>query len=273
METKSVTAQSFDSDVLQASRHRPVLVDFWAPWCGPCRMLAPTLEEIASEYADKLSVVKLNTDEEPELAQRYGIRGIPAVKLFRNGRVVAEFVGVQPIAQIRAFLAPHLPRDSDRIRSEALSLAEQGDTKGAIARLREAVAGDPDNHPAILDLVRLLALDGQPEEAQKVFDQLPAAVQLDAQARAIKAHIHMSFVTRDAGEDPTSLAAQRAQAARALMQGDATKALDQWFALMEKDRRFARGDGRADVLNAFELIGNDDPRVTTYRRRLANLLN
>src|SRR5690349_17490469 len=109
----AVTTATFPQEVLNASAAQPVLVDFWAPWCGPCRMLSPVLDQLADENAGKLKVVKVNTDENQDLAQQFQIRSIPAVKLFRGGKVVAEFLGAQPLSNIRAFLEPHLPRASD----------------------------------------------------------------------------------------------------------------------------------------------------------------
>lgn len=264
---EAVTTADFGDRVLEASRTHPVLVDFWAPWRGPCRMLAPALEEIARELAGRLRVVKVDTDQEPQLAQRFGIRGIPAVKLFRDGRVVAEFVGVQPAAAIRAFLAPHLPRPSEDARQAALALAATGDIDAAVGALDAVLAADPENAQAALDRVRLLARAGRAAEAQAAFEALPAAIQLEPAAAPVKALVY--FAALIAASEPQS---ERAAAARALLAGEVTQALDRWLALMEADRRFARAEGRADLLQAFELVGADDPRVAPYRRRLAALV-
>ena len=133
----AVTTATFPAEVVNASSSQPVLVDFWAPWCGPCRALGPVLEQLADENAGKVKVVKVNTDENQDLAQQFQIRSIPAVKLFRGGRVVDEFVGAQPLAQVRAFLEPHLPRASRREHLAARELGEQGRLRGRRRQLAQ----------------------------------------------------------------------------------------------------------------------------------------
>ncbi len=270
---RSVTADTFEAEVIAGSADRPVLVDFWAPWCAPCRMLAPVLEELADEFGEKLRIVKVNTDEEPALAQRFDIRGIPALKLFSKGAVVAELIGAHPASVIRATVAPHLPRESDAARLAALTLAEDGDYERAIAAMREVVASDPQNTQAALDLVRLLARAGRMDEAEEAYATLPAALQLDPEGRAVKAFVHFKRLAGSASPSSDGAAARRAEAAQALLNGDVERALDQWLELMQSDRNFARGAGRDDLLQAFEFIGLDDPRLPAYRRRLAALLH
>jgi putative thioredoxin len=139
----SVTTESFHQVVVQGSHERPVLVDFWADWCAPCRMLMPVLASIADSYGGKLLVAKVNTEEEQGLAAEYGIRSLPTVQLFKDGRPVDQFMGALPEPQIRQFLEQHLPRESDQLLARAQGLLSAGDLEGA-ARMIEAVGqADP----------------------------------------------------------------------------------------------------------------------------------
>jgi putative thioredoxin len=262
-----VTTSDFQAQVLERSAAQPVLVDFWAPWCGPCRALAPVLEKIADELAGKLRVVKLDTDEEPEIAQRYAIRSIPAVKLFRGGRVVAEFVGAQPYGAVRAFLEPHLPRPSAAEHAAALELAERGNVAGAVAALTQVHASDPANLEATLDLTHWLAVSGAHDEAAGVLDALSPAAQSDSAVRATRAFVHFSRLAAGAKESP------RTNAASAFIEARAQAGLDALFDWWQSDRKGAGAAAREDLLHAFDLLGESHALVPPARRRLAALLH
>jgi putative thioredoxin len=228
------------------------------------------LEQVASETSGKVKVVKVNTDENQDLAQQFQIRGIPAVKLFRNGRVVDEFVGAQPLAGVRAFLEPHLPRASAGEHEQARQLAQHGDFAAAIAKLRAIAENDAGNLDARRDLARYLALSGEVVAASKVLGQLPPQAQSDAESHAVRAVIHFAaLATSEAARND----ADRASAARSLLGGSHEAAIEMLLTRMQGDRAFATRAGREDLLQAFALLPANDARVVGWRRRLAALLN
>jgi len=266
----AVTTANFTAEVVNASASQPVLVDFWAPWCGPCRALGPVLEQVAGEHEGKVKVVKVNTDENQDLAQQFQIRSIPAVKLFRGGRVVDEFVGALPLGRVREFLEPHLPRASATEHVAARELGDTGNYSDAITRLRAVAESDPANLDARRDLARYLALSGDVIGASKVLGQLPPQAQSDAASNAVRALIHFAAL---ATSEAARADASRASAARSILGGSPDAAVESLLARMQGDRAFATRAGREDLLQAFALLSADDARIAGWRRRLAALLN
>ncbi|MCP5328698.1 MAG: thioredoxin [Sinobacteraceae bacterium] len=268
----SVDAASFAREVLEASSATPVLVDFWAPWCGPCRMLAPVLDQIAEEHSGRLKVVKVNTDEEPQLAQQFQIRGIPAVKLFRNGKVVAEFVGAQSLGAVRAFVKPLLPAQPDDPLERARALQTEGRYAEALALLREAMSAAPTDETLAIELGRTLALSGDPGGAEAAVAELAPALQTDPPVKAVRALAHFARIL-SSPDETDAIQSARVTAARALLQGKLQAGLDALLAAMQRNRRYATGQGRQDLVYAFDLAPDDHPGVTAARRRLAALLH
>lgn len=278
----------FPERVIARSHQVPVLVDFWAPWCGPCRMLTPTLTKLAAEYGGKVFLAKVNTDVEQDLAIEYGIRGIPAVKLFRDGKVADEFVGVQPESTVRALIEKFLPRETDTVIERAISLAHTGNTPEAIELLRDAVVRDPQNEKAAIELVRLLStspeghdLKQRVEEAQRLLDSLRAGA--NPEIDALRARLNLLRAVADAPplEDlktilqtnPNDLDARYRLAARLALKGKYEDAMEEFLEIVRRDRKFADDAGRKGLLTVFALLGNKDPRVSQYRAVLARALN
>jgi putative thioredoxin len=235
---RAVTEQDFAATVLTASNSKPILVDFWAPWCGPCRMLTPVLEQLAADLGEQIEIVKLNTDEQPALAQTYQIRSIPAVKLFHQGKVVAEFVGVQPASQILAMLQPFLAPAADDPVLLAESQLQSGD---ALA-------------------------------ATKILDKLPANQQSSERVRMLYARAHFVALAQIDVEMSLDYSV-RAAAARAVLNSNYAEAIQLLLAHMASNSRFARAEGRSDLLRVFELAEPNHPDVAAARRKLATFLN
>jgi putative thioredoxin len=242
------TESNFQTAVLERSHEVPVVVDFWAPWCGPCRQLTPVLERSVAARGDQVELVKVNTDESPELANTYGIQGIPAVKAFRDGSVVAEFVGAQPPPAVERFLDSLVP-------SEADALVGAGDEES----LRRAVELEPGRADAALPLARLLHSRGEDEEALRILGQVHGSFAADGLAARIE-------LERDPGGVPGL-----ADAFAALDAGDHERALDLLIsALSSADG--AKDDIRRVVVGELDELGVDHPLARESRRKLASAL-
>lgn len=284
------TQSTFSRDVIEASQRIPVLVDFWAPWCGPCRALGPMLEKLETEYVGRLRLVKLNTDENPELAAQFGVRSIPYVVAFVDGQAIDSFVGVLPESQVRAFVERLLPNPSELERRKAARLLAAGDVEGAAAALRAAVALSSDNDAARFDLAALLldqpaALGGSTalDEADSLLAATAKSARDDPHWRALAARLEslrraaalpsaaalQARIDADAGDLQARL--DLAQLHIAERRFDA--ALEQLLAIVERDRGFGDDVGRKTMLSVFELAADQPQLVAGFRRRLSAALN
>ncbi|HYZ11349.1 MAG TPA: tetratricopeptide repeat protein [Actinomycetota bacterium] len=252
----AVDETDFEERVVEASRRTPVLVDFWAGWCQPCLVLGPVLERLAGEYAGRFTLAKVDVDANPGLATRFGIRGIPAVKAFRDGAVAAEFMGVQPEDLIRRFLEAVVPSPADERVAEARASASPEDAE---AGYREALAIDPSNVGAVAGLTRLLLDRGETEEARALL----ATVPVEDGIRSLLAEVELREAAAEHGE--------LAGAARAALSGDHRHALERLLAMVQG------GDGGGDdarrlMLGVFDLLGDHAPLTREFRGRLASAL-
>jgi len=241
-----VGESNFDAAVLERSHALPVVVDFWAEWCAPCRQLGPILEREASKRAGRLELVKLDVDANPTLARTYGVQGIPAVKAFHKGQVIAEFVGAQPAAAVARFLDSLLP-------SEAELLAQKGDEES----LRRALELEPGHSEAAIRLARIVHGRGQLEEALEILEKVRGSFAADGLAARIR-------LERAAAPDLS-------RAFAALDAGDNEQALD---VLIEAIRpaRGSRDEIRRVVVGVLDELGVDDPLAAKSRTRLASAL-
>jgi putative thioredoxin len=268
---KEITLETFESDVLQASVATPVLVDFWATWCGPCRTLGPILEKLEKDYKGRFTLAKIDSDRERELSQVFGVRSIPTVILMKGGQPVDGFVGALPEGQIRKFLDKHLPGDdelaSEEDQDEAGALLADGDLEGAIEKLSEAVAVDPSNDAARADYVRLLAEAGKASEARRALEPVQDRISghtTDQRFVALDLFVgaHEAASTLPAEDklkaalaaNPRDFDAALALARRLWIRREPAAAMDALLEIVRRDRNWNDGIARRTYIAILELL-------------------
>lgn len=275
-----VGTENFHDVVIEGSKKAPVIIDFWASWCAPCRALAPILEKLAREYDGKFTLAKIDSDANQELAAELGVRGIPAVKAVVDGRLVDEFTGALPESQVRAFIERVIPSPSELMRRQAHELMASGQHAPALDALDRALTLDPRNEAAKIDkleaLVRLERLD---EAKAQLADLDPLSLD-EARVATLKAQIGFASgggADADAladriGRDPADLDARVALARHYARAGAYEPALDQLLEVVRRNRKFGDDAGRRTMLEIFDLLGADHALVGKYRRLLAAAL-
>jgi putative thioredoxin len=270
--TRPVGAASFATDVLERSRAVPVLVDFWAAWCGPCRAIAPVLERLAREYAGRLDVAKLDTDAEPAIASRYGIRSLPTLALFRNGAILDTVIGAQPEAVLRRLIESHLEQPTDREREAALAIARAGDPEAAIATLEHLALAEPDRPLHRLALIDVLIGAGRLEAADERLARLPASLAAEPEVATRRARLELARLARAApSADP--LARTHRAAAQDFLAGREREAIDGWLSILRVRPDFGGGTVLAALRAAFRVLGSEHALVRAARREMAALVH
>ncbi len=277
-----VTDETFEAEVIERSRSVPVLVDFWAEWCNPCRMLVPVLTSLAAEYQGAFVLAKVNTDAQQALAARYGVRSLPTVKLFVDGQPVDEFMGALPESEVRRFLQPYLRNPADEVLQAARQAFAEGRDGEALEMLNRALAEHPDNTALKCEIASISLERGDLDAAQALIDSLPASERGSEPAAGIAARLRLARAAseiddpdalRERIEDhPDDLEARFRYSHYLSAQGDYEAAMEQLLAILAKDRNFADDAARKDLLEIFTLLGDGHPLTREGRRRLAMLM-
>ena len=279
-----VSQADFDTRVVAASHKLPVVIDFWAPWCAPCKVLKPILEKLEGEYKGKFLLAKVNSDENHEIAARYAVRGIPSVKAMVDGKIVNEFTGALPESMVRDWLDKIIPSPAEELRREAQQQSEAGDLDGALQKLTEASTLDADNEWVRVDAAEILLAMGNPDDAQPLLDSLKDPdILKDARVLQLKAQVRLAEM-REEGESEAELAAvismnendleSRLKLANVLIAANKpAEGMDQLLEIVRRDRKFKDDIGRKMLLDVFNLLGGQHELVAEYRRKLASILS
>ncbi|HEX6800871.1 MAG TPA: thioredoxin [Candidatus Binatia bacterium] len=278
--TIDVNEENFEAEVLARSIEVPVLVDFWAEWCGPCKVLGPVLEKLAGEYAGEFILAKVNVDENQQLAGAFGIQGIPAVKLFRDGDLASEFTGALPEPLLREFLSKFLPKAVDKEALAAAELEAAGKADEAKSAYQAILAAEPNHAKALLGLGRLAMNAGDNDAARNYLDQISVVdderkdadrllARLDLQAGGAE---NESVLREKIAADPNNLEARFELAQTLAGVENYEAALVEFLAIVKADRKFKDDGARKAMVQIFEVLGGEDPLTDKYRSELAVVL-
>jgi len=277
-----VDTASFEARVINASRERPIVVDFWAPWCAPCKALGPVLERVITETAGRAALAKVNVDENQQLAAAFGVRGIPAVKVFKDGKLAAQFEGALPEAEVRRIIEKLVPSAGDETAAEAAQALESGSADEAEQRFRQVLEQEPGHSGALVGLAAIALDRGDHAEARDFAEKVEAGTPEHAQAAALLARLDFADRAREIGgtdaarakadADETDLDARYDLAVCLAADGDYQAALDELLAILTADKHWRDGRAKDAMVRIFGIVGQRSDLADDYRQRLAQLL-
>jgi putative thioredoxin len=278
--TFEVGENDFVTAVLERSQEVPVLVDFWAPWCGPCRVLGPVLEKLAEEYSGEFLLAKVNVDDSPALANEFGIQGIPAVKLFRDGEIAGEFTGALPEAIVREMLSRFLPSEADKEAEKGASLEQQGMLSEAKKCYEQILERNPGHSRSLLGLGRLLMNEEDQAGALNLLERIPPAADERKEADRLIARLKLrgegtqdeSQLRAAVNSAPDNLEARFNLAQTLAANENYEAALAEFLIVVKADRGFRDDGARKAMIQIFEVLGSDNPLTDKYRSELAKVL-
>ena len=288
---KDTTTATFAADVLEASMNAPVIVDFWAPWCGPCKQLGPLLEKAVKERAGAVTMVKLNIDENPEIAQQLRIQSIPAVFAFVKGQPIDGFAGALPESQIKTFLERVIkaaggevgPTPIEQALEAAAQMLAQDDVSGAGALYGQVLQQQPDNLAAIAGMARCYLQTGQPDAAERLIQALPEAKRSDPDIAAVIASMDLAEKSQEAAgrtgefeqrlqQNPNDHEARLELALAAYAQNDAERAIDELVEIVRRDRNWNEDAARKELVKIFDALGPTHEATVDGRQKLSSVL-
>ena len=278
-----VDNQSFATLVTERSHTLPVLVDYWADWCGPCQMQMPVLKKLVEEYAGALALAKVNTDEQRELSRAHNIRSLPTLRLYKNGELVEEISGAQTESTLRVMLDRHIDRASDQAREQARELFAAGQHEQALALLQAARESEPDNHLLTLDYAALRFKTGNTDSAAQLLDTLPRDIREEPAGAGLRALLDFAAqlpagqtvpaLEQAVNANPGDSDSRHRPGCAYVLQDDYAMTRDAFMYLLQHDRGYGDDAARKSLLALFNLLGESDERVGAWRRSLFNALH
>jgi len=277
-----VTAENFETEVLEKSQTTPVLVDFWAGWCNPCKILMPILAKLAEEYGGKFHLAKIDSEQQKGLTEQFNIRSLPTVKIFKLGDVIDEFTGVLPESDIREFIDRHQISESDHQFQSALEALESNDKTKARSILENLLKNDSSHSNSIMLLARIALDQGNNQEVENLLDQVPIQNANDKFVQEIRVLNSFSNEISDINDiellkqqvsSTNDITSQYQLACYFALNKQYENALENFIDIMQKDRKFKDDAARKNILAIFDILGGSGPLVNIYRVKMSRLLH